>query len=358
MTRKKGRIYVCHTFYHVYISFLKEFNQPESEKGNATMVLSLMSNDFGDIKDRIVDSKYFREVYEFDEKRETEFPELAKYKKDRGNVIFNMLPRIIFTKKFAKLQGKYVPVDFNEYDEIYVFCDADPIGLYLNQKRIRYHAVEDGLDCLGRTIPAKRDNPNGFRLKKYLSMGLNLIFLQEGYSKYCIDVEVNNVSLLDDSLYKYKEVPRKELESSMTESEKDVLIKVFVKDIDRMNETIDKTGGNEDNILILTEPLCTLDVRERIFRDLVNEYRAYGNVFLKIHPRDVLDYEHLFNDVFQFDKRVPMEIFNLFSQIHFKKVVSVFTELGGVSFAEEKIRLGNRFMDKYEDPSVHAFLKE
>ena len=32
MSKKRGRIYVCHTFYHLYISFLKEFNQPEEEK--------------------------------------------------------------------------------------------------------------------------------------------------------------------------------------------------------------------------------------------------------------------------------------------------------------------------------------
>ena len=45
-----GRIYVCHTFYHLYISFLKEFALPKEEKGNATVVLSKMSNDFGEIK--------------------------------------------------------------------------------------------------------------------------------------------------------------------------------------------------------------------------------------------------------------------------------------------------------------------
>ena len=80
----KDRIYVCHTFYHLYISFLKEFALPSSEWGNADVVLSRMSNDFGDIKDRIPASGYFEEVFEFDEKRDTEFPELAKYRENRG----------------------------------------------------------------------------------------------------------------------------------------------------------------------------------------------------------------------------------------------------------------------------------
>ena len=115
---KKGRIYVCHTFYHLYIAFLKEFALPESERGNATVVLSTMSNDFGDIKERIEKSGVFKEVFVFDEKRETFFPELAKYKVNRGNVVFNMIPRIIFTSKFAKLQEQFVPVDFKDYDLI------------------------------------------------------------------------------------------------------------------------------------------------------------------------------------------------------------------------------------------------
>ena len=144
----------------------------------------------------------------------------------------------------------------------------------------------------------------------------------------------------------------------MTEEQKESLIKVFVKDINRMEAEIANTSGKENNMLILTEPLCTLDVREKLFRDLVNEYRAEGNVFLKIHPRDDLDYETLFSDVFLFDKKVPMEILNFFSKVHFKKVISIFTELGSITFADEKIHLGKKFMDKYEDPSIHAYIKE
>ncbi len=356
---KKGRIYVCHTFYHVYISFLKEFVQPKEEKGNAAMVLSLMSNDWGSLKERIVPSGIFKEVYEFDEKRENDFPELMEYKKDRGNILLNMPQRIRFTKKLADIQQQYVPVDFRDYDEVYVFCDTDPIGLYLNKKKIRYHAVEDGLNYLSRGIPAKRDNKGFFWLKKFLSMKLNLIFMQDGYSKYCTDMEVNDLSLIDDSFYKYKEVPRKVLEDSLTEDQKQTMIRVFVKDLDRMMAEIENAEKGKDNILILTEPLCKdLNMREKLFRDLIDEYSKEGTVFLKIHPRDELDYERLFADVFRFDKSVPMEILNFFSALHFKKVVSVFTQLGSINYADEKVYLGKKFMDKYEDPSIHAHIKE
>ena len=102
----KDRIYVCHTFYHVLITFLKEFElraKDESDKG-ATLVLSLMSNNFGGLKGRIESLGFFEEVLEFDEKRESFFPELSELKKDRGNIVSNMLQRIKFTSAFAKAQ--------------------------------------------------------------------------------------------------------------------------------------------------------------------------------------------------------------------------------------------------------------
>lgn len=355
---KSGRIYVCHTFYHVYVSFLKEFARPEEERGNASIVLSLMSNEWGDIKERIPLSGYFKEVFEFDEKRETEFPELAKYKKNRGNIVLNMIPRIIFTSKFAILQKPYVPVDFKKYEDIYVYCDNDPIGIYLNKNRIHYHAMEDGLNYLSTFVNALADNKGHFGIKKFMSMNLNLIFMQDGYSKYCLDMEVNDLSLVRDDFYKYKEVPRAELEANMTDEQKAVLVRVFVKNIDNLNKSIENTKTGGKKILILTEPLCTLDVRERIFRDLYNEYSPEGTVFFKIHPRDELAYDKVFPDVFNFDKKVPMEILNFFPNLHFDKVVSVFTQLGSVKFADEKVYLGVKFMDKYEDRSVHANIVE
>lgn len=73
-------IYVCHTYYHVFVTMLKELNKPAEERGKATLVLSRMSNDFEDFKARAEKSGVFAEVIEFDEKRDTFFPELAPWR--------------------------------------------------------------------------------------------------------------------------------------------------------------------------------------------------------------------------------------------------------------------------------------
>jgi len=44
---------------------------------------------------------------------------------------------------------------------------------------------------------------------------------------------------------------------------------------------------------------------------------------------------------------------NFFEDLKFSKVVSVYTEMTAVKFAEEIVVLGDDFMDKYEEASVH-----
>jgi len=353
----KERIYVCHTYYHVYVTYLKELALPLEKRGQATIILSRMSNDFEQMEDRIRKTQIFEDVIHFDEKRDDFFPELEKYRKDKGNILFNMISRMIFTSKYARLEEKYVPVDFREYKEIYVYSDADPIGYYLNKKRIYYHAVEDGLDTIVKCDEARYDNRGHFSLKAKLSKKYNLIFVQNGYGKYCIDMEVNDISSIELPCPYYTEVNRQKLVERLTNQDKELLLTAFLKNRQELEKQLKNTEGFEKKVLLLTEPLCALDVRERIFRDIIAQYQSEGQIFLKPHPRDVLDYEKKFGEFPIIDKTVPMEILNFFP-VKFDKVISVFTELSGISFAEEKIALGVDFMDNYEDPSIHRYAEQ
>ena len=182
--KPKERIYVCHTYYHVYVACLKELTLPRAMRGKADLVLSTMSNDFGSLMERAEKSGLFEAVFMFEEKEEHAFPQLARYHEDHGNLVFNLFSRMIFTKLYGKLQQPYVPVDFKKYQDIYVFCDSDPIGYYLNYKKIHYHAVEDGLDCICYYDTARYDNRGHFGLKAFLAAH-NLIFIQNGLYVEC-----------------------------------------------------------------------------------------------------------------------------------------------------------------------------
>lgn len=66
----KERIYVCHTYYHVYVACLKELYLPKEKQGKATLVLSTMSNNFGSLKDRAEKCGLFEAVHMFEEKED------------------------------------------------------------------------------------------------------------------------------------------------------------------------------------------------------------------------------------------------------------------------------------------------
>lgn len=349
----KERIYVCHTYYHVYVTFLKELNLPREKRGQATLLLSRMSIDFEHLKERVEAVGLFEQVLEYDEKRGDFFPELAGYNQDKGNIVSNMIARIRYTKKLAKLNAPYVPVDFREYGDIYVFCDSDPVGYYLNWKRIPYHALEDGLNTLVYFDAARYDNRGHFELKAFFSRKLNLVFVQNGYGKYCIDMEVNDIGAIAHPCPRYIEVPRQQLVDRLGEDDKDMILRAFIRNKEELEHQIADSSQVDDKILILTEPLCSLDVRERIFRDLTDAYSREGTVFLKPHPRDVLDYSTLFPEYPRFDATVPMEMLNFFPGLRFRKVISVLTEVRAIRFAEETVKLGPDFLDKYEDPKLH-----
>lgn len=350
----KERIYVCHTFYHVYVACLKELALPLEKQGKATLMLSTMSNDFGNLMERAKQCPLFEEVVLFEEKEDTFFPELKKYHTDRGNLLLNMLARMRYTKLLGKLQEPYVPVDFRQYQDIYVFCDSDPIGYYLSYRKIYYHAVEDGLDCIRYYDTARYDNRGHFEFKAWMA-ARNLIFIQNGYGKYCLDMEVNDISVLPYPCSKYKEVPRKRLVERLTQRDKDILIRLFVEDMDTLLRQLQQ--GEKDKVLVLSEPLCDLTVRRQIFSDIIRDYTVIdgrqAQVLIKPHPRDVLDYRKEFPQHIVLDGKFPMEILNYIPGLSFKRVVSVFTVPNGILFADEILFLGEDFMDRYEAPELH-----
>lgn len=349
----KERIYVCHTYYHVYVTFLKELALPVEKRGQATLVLSKMSNHFETLGSRVERTGLFEQVITFDEKREDFFPELVKLRTAGKGFLMHLWNRIRFTRLYAKLEEPYVPVDFREYGDVYVYCDSDPIGYYLNQKKIPYHALEDGLNCLKNFDAARYDNRGHFKLKAFLSMYLNLIFVQNGYGKYCLDMEVNDISAIRYPCPRYIEQSRQELVDELEEGDKDLILQAFIRDKAGLERQIQESGEVGNKILILTDPLCTLEVRERIFRDIIRMFEPEGTIFIKPHPRDELDYRSLFAEYPQFDATVPMEMLNFFPGLRFKKAVAVLTEIKAIRFADQVVRLGEDFMDAYEDPQIH-----
>jgi len=48
-----------------------------------------------------------------------------------------------------------------------------------------------------------------------------------------------------------------------------------------------------------------------------------------------------------------MEVLNFIPNLMFRRVISVFTVVHSIKFAEEIVYLGEDFMDNYEPPEMH-----
>ena len=348
----KKRVYICHTYYHAYISVVKELVYRQKDQGRADIVLSTLSNDFGSLQERLEKAGVFDGVYIYEEKKDDTSEEVMRYHRDRGNIVLNLLQRIKYTKLLGKLQEPYIPVDLAQYGDVYVFCDSDPIGYYLNYKKIRYHAVEDGLNSGKLDDQARNANRGAFPLKCAMAK-LGLIFIESGYSRYCIDYEVNDISANHRPPKNAVEVPRDELDRQLTEEDHRILVNIFLEHPESLVRQL--TGGDRQrpNVMILTEPLCELDVRKRLFADIVREYEADSRIIIKPHPRDVLDYAAEFPDAVVIREKFPMEVLGDIKGFRVDKLISVITQVDNIRFADEIVYLGLDFMDRYEDPALH-----
>lgn len=362
--KTKSRIYVCHTFYHVYVAALKEMKlvreMPANAYRKADIALSSVSTDFERLGDRLAKAEIFQEVIALDEKREDFFPELAKYRKNYSNVLKHMLNRMIFTKKLAKCECPYMEViDFAAYEDIYVFCDSDPIGYYLNYRHLYYHAVEDGLDCLKNLDDAYVANHGHFRLKTWFSRH-NLIFIMNGWGKYCLDMEINDRSVVPTDCPRFVEVPRKPLEQALTPVQKRQMIEAFIEDSDALIQQLRPSREGEEFACFLTEPHpVDVEARKRVCLDVLAQYCQGYRVLIKPHPRDTIDYEALCPDAVVLRGRFPVEVLNFFEGLRIKRAVSILTTaMNNMDFVEEKLNLGASFWDAYEDPEKHAYNKK
>jgi len=331
---------------------MKELNLGKEHRGEATLILSTMSNDFGTMKDRAQKCGVYKDVYMFDEKEDITSEEVMNYHRDKGNIVLNLIQRIKYTKLLGKLQEPYVPVDLGAYDDVYVFCDSDPIGYYLNYKKIPYHALEDGLNSGKLDNQAMLSNMGAWKLKKLMAR-MGLIFIESGYSRYCIDYEVNDISVNYMPPENIKECKFDSMWNALTSEDHDILAYVFMEDIEELRQQLADHEDGRPKVMILTEPLCDDETRKRLFGDIKRANEDKYNVILKPHPRDLVDYSEEFADAIILKGRFPMEVINDINGLKVEKLISVVTQVDNVRFANTIEYLGLDFLDKYEAPEVH-----
>ena len=83
---------------------------------------------------------------------------------------------------------------------------------------------------------------------------------------------------------------------NIKEEDKLMIISIFMENPKQLLEQLEKASPEKEKVLILSEPLCDLETRERIFKDIVEQYGKNADVFIKPHPRDLLNYKEKFSE--------------------------------------------------------------
>ena len=354
-SKSKNRIYICHTYYHVYMSVIKELALQKTLSDKADIILSTMSNNFETLDMRLRESGLFDQVFTYDEQEDVTSDTIMEHHRNRGNLLANMYHRIIYTKMLGALQEPYIPTDLKAYKDVYVFCDSDPVGYYLNYKKIPYHSIEDGLNSGKLDDQARLSNAGAFKLKCLLAK-TGLIFIECGYSRYCIDYEVNDISANHSVPPNVIEVSHESITAGLDAADHEILARIFISDWDEIRSVLVREPGSKPTAMILTEPLCEYDVRKKLFADIIDMYKDDYEVIIKPHPRDELKYDELFDGVTVIRSRFPMEVLNDITEIRINLLISVITQVEDIRFADRIVYLGLDFMDKYESPEVHRKL--
>ena len=343
-----SRIYICNTYYQVYIAIIKELNfKKRDDFVKADLMLTDVATDFKDLHQRVEKLDLFENIFDFHQPPHWELAPKEHAALGKGNEIKKFMTRIRYSKKIIKEIEKYVDFDFTAYDEVYMFDDADPLGYYFYKHKLRYIAVEDALNMYQRDM---REGERRFFAFRKLLFNMGLLYMQGGVGRNCYRIEVNDktgVTCVES--YKLDEVPREALINALTPEEKNLIYEVF-----------EENGGEEavvedrKTVLILAQCLypticSTLERQRQAYQKIIDEYKDEYVIYLKPHPRDQLDYEEAFPDIKILGKYYPVEILNLQNKLHFDLAVTITsTSIDGITIADEKKIYGREYTKQFK----------
>lgn len=288
---KDVALYICTTYYHVYITLLKQLNQP-------ILMDIVVCDDIPTgqtLAQRLLETGLFRHVW---------FVQESLLPEERGK---NKLDWVFFQhRRRFRVIRPLLPFDVHDYNDVYIFHDATPLGMYLADARKPYHLVEDSLNFyqrLNETAQAVHRKPH--TLKYWLRRLLNSGYFPLGESRYVKDIEVNENQNLQVKGKPVIEHSRATLQNKLSQISREKVLEVFgYPELPEIGERC---------ALLLTEPffadgLCaSLEEQVSIYQKMVVELEQKGfQTILKPHPRDAADYSKLGVDLW--DRFFPIEL--------------------------------------------------
>ena len=321
------KLYICSTYHHVFITVIKML----LVKQIADVVICDDIPNYKNMQCQLIKSGLFRHVYFF---KRSNSP-------DCNAIIFKH-------SCHKKLVEREFKIDLKRYSDIYIYHDGTKLGRYLQDKKQKYHLIEDGINTyqILREIPSRLfPLPPKNKIKYFLKFFFNIGYLPCGQNRFCLSIEVNDKSNLAITHRNLVEVPKESLYGRLTNKQKLILYKIFVSGI--------FLQGSYD-VILLTIPLFkdkyvkSEYMQIKIYKDIIEDLELRGeSVVIKPHPRDNVDYSRYFTNNIIIDKNIPTEVLNYNPELHFKKGITILSSsLDSIDFVDQKEWYGIEYLDK------------
>lgn len=316
------KIYICYTYYHLYVSLLESFYLKNSE---SYLIITDHIPNAIKLKKRIEESNIFREVY---------YVEDLKLKKIiYRNPLYCICYRIILSKLF-KLKNNELYQNFKKDTniEINMFLDSTTTSHFYMYNFKNNYLLEDGTLIY---------YPRKMVLKDYLYKIL-LIPQRVGKDNRIKKIKVQNPEKLPNDIRgKGEQLTLTLYEKNLTYKQKEILFFIF-----SFNEK--KIDNKKNRCLLLTQPLSEMKLvseeeKIEIYTKIIKEFSTY-EIYLKKHPKDTTDYP--FN-IEMLDKNFPIELIKLLPNKFFEKIVAIESSaINNLKDIAECINLGFEINDK------------
>lgn len=236
-------------------------------------------------------------------------------------------------RRNAELIERQLPPDLKirDYKVVNIFHDDIWISRYLKDRRIPYRLMEDALDSFKHLsdTPFSYMLPHNMLLWK-VKKSLRIGYVFCGFDDCTTEVEVNDalgIEITSAARGKIVERPRAPLFSALSDDSIRILRDIFMKEVPQHDP--------EKSVLLLTRPLFedgdVPDIGRQIehYRRIASSALEEGDtLFIKPHPRDVVDYSAAFRDAVIIDRSMPAEILFMGRSGMFRRVLSGSNILG------------------------------
>lgn len=317
-------VYVCVTLYHVYVTLLEVFST-NTEKDK--LVILLNANNKQIFRQfQYINKQLTKAGFKCDLRLHSKKKELIGFEemKNRG--------QLSFVKKMMGLSAttKFTLYNF-AWNNSYAYSTVKL--LYKNCERAIF--IEES------AIIAKL--PEEKKWKKYLQK------IMGGVVDFYEDEKLQAICVQKPELFPQAWKPKlQKLElnlmlSKLSQDEKDTILQLMSEDSTKIIELLKGPSVG----IVFTSPfsedhLITEQEKINYTQQMCNYYKRYGEVIVKLHPRDTTNY-HLESNIPVLSESFPSELLAL-TGYTFKFAIAICSSAVNTANAESKINMNNDFL--------------